>query len=239
MSITLASTLAFGVLSVGAHTAKVPQGNVTKCVSMLTPITLPQVSYNVASEIVCALLCMKNQALEYNFTGTTCTLEGEGWAVSARVVIFVAAYSPDMLTELPTGNDTYGSPYIDSNIPYLAVDNNITTYYHSNPGLVYPWWMLDLGDTANIHQVMILPRPGYFAYRFHNIEVRVGNTREMSGNFSSFTLFSTYKIYYSDTYGTLSCYRKDGVVGRYISIQRVTPEDDMLMLSDVRVFVSL
>ncbi|XP_069181138.1 uncharacterized protein [Procambarus clarkii] len=129
------------------------------------------------------------------------------------------------------------SHWRDCNVASRGDDNNLTTYYHSQPGLVYPWWVLDLGNTHIIHHINILPRPGYYSFRFHNIEVRVGNIREESGNFSSFSLFSTYVGPYSDTMGNLSCYRRDGVTGRYISVQRVTPEDDMLQISDVRVFV--
>nr|XP_045588906.1 uncharacterized protein LOC123750850 [Procambarus clarkii] len=126
---------------------------------------------------------------------------------------------------------------LQGNVASRGDDNNLTTYYHSQPGLVYPWWVLDLGNTHIIHHINILPRPGYYSFRFHNIEVRVGNIREESGKFSSFSLFSTYVGPYSDTMGNLSCYRRDGVTGRYISVQRVTPEDDMLQISDVRVFV--
>ncbi|XP_069190408.1 pentraxin fusion protein-like [Procambarus clarkii] len=170
-------------------------------------------------------------------TDAACTLTGKGLGVNASAFTFIRAGTPDMLIETARGKNTYASPCAFNDTSDLTVDGNTTTYYHSEPGIVFPWWVVDLGNTYLVYQVKILPRPGYYAYRFHNIEVRVGNTREESGHFSSFRLFSTYNEYYSDTLETLCCYRRDGVAGRYISIQRVTPEDDMLHMVEVQVLV--
>ncbi|XP_042234785.1 uncharacterized protein LOC121874622 [Homarus americanus] len=117
----------------------------------------------------------------------------------------------------------------------LAVDGDDISaslnFYHSAYRLVYPWWAVDLSYTRTIYRVRITMRQDSCCLlRSHDIEVRVGDVREESGNLSSYTLFSTYKGPYDISQGHIACDRKDGVSGRYISIQRVTPEDHMLQL---------
>ncbi|KAK8726874.1 hypothetical protein OTU49_010107, partial [Cherax quadricarinatus] len=121
---------------------------------------------------------------------------------------------------------------------YAVTGNTLDTpFYHSLPGLVYPWWIVDLGDNYSVYQILIYPRRDSSVQRFHNIEIRVGTTLNSSGNLTSYTLFSTYLGPYASSYGLLVCNRMDGVMGRYVSIQRASPEDDMLQLINVRVYV--
>ncbi|KAG7161822.1 uncharacterized protein LOC121874665 [Homarus americanus] len=230
---------AFIILIVGAQRIKIPIGLKTHCVSEVDPVVLTQNIYTLVSEIMCAALCNQKAALQYTFNNvdSSCTLDGEGLGIKSTPNKFKRSVTPDMLEEITTGKITYSSPYAATDDSGKATDRNDTTMYHSKPGWVFPWWMVDLGRNRDIHHVRILPRPGYYSFRFHHIEIRLGQVLETSGNFSSYSLFAVYNEYYKSAMMHLSCYNKEGVNARYVSIQRVTPEDDMLHILEVQVFV--
>ncbi|KAK7085696.1 hypothetical protein SK128_010763 [Halocaridina rubra] len=51
-----------------------------------------------------------------------------------------------------------------------AIDGDLSTYYHSRSGEMFPWWIVDLGEAREIYKITILPRPGYFSFRFQDVE---------------------------------------------------------------------
>ncbi|XP_042234713.1 uncharacterized protein LOC121874578 [Homarus americanus] len=243
-------TWASVIIVLAAHNTKVTIGRISECLPELTPEILPQQHYRTESGIMCAALAMEKRAIQYTFTSNikNCTLEGEGLGVDTNALKMVATPPTNTLEEVAQGKLTFAStPMISKTIILnsdLAVDGDDISasrnFYQSAYRLVYPWWAVDLSYTRTIYRVRITVRQDSCClFRTHDIEVRVGDVREESGNLSSYTLFSTYKGPYDISQGHIACDRKDGVSGRYISIQRVTPEDHMLQLVEVKVFASL
>ncbi|XP_069185889.1 uncharacterized protein [Procambarus clarkii] len=164
-----------------------------------------------------------------------CVLGGEGSGVDSSAVTFVTVATPDMLQEVARGRDTYACQEWPDYIPAHGVDGDNTTMSHSAENLQYPWWLVDLGQIRLVHQVKILPRQAVYPERFNNVEIRVGVELDTSGNFSSYRLFSFYDRVYTADQGVLSCYRRDAVDARYISIKRVT-SGEILQILEVEVF---
>ncbi|MPC55271.1 hypothetical protein E2C01_049203 [Portunus trituberculatus] len=121
----------------------------------------------------------------------------------------------------------------------LDIETNATdTMYHSQEE-EHSWWLLDLGETRTIHAVEILSRLDNSPERLHDVEIRVGsNLATNYEDFSHYIYFSTYAGPYSADQGRLSCFRADGVSGRFVAIMKVKPSDtDQLQLVDVNVLV--
>ncbi|XP_045136051.1 uncharacterized protein LOC123519006 isoform X2 [Portunus trituberculatus] len=176
-------------------------------------------SFRIASSVLCGMLCGEKRAVKYTFNNNTntCTLYGEGYAAASSTNTFRLFPSPDTLEDVATGKAASASSVYKSYNSSLAVDTLETddrTMFHSGNDDPHPWWLLDLGETRIIHEIQILPRLNYIPERFRFVEIRIGDVQPTNGDFSSFTLFSTYKGPYSSTLGRLSCARNDGLSGR-------------------------
>nr|XP_045590548.1 uncharacterized protein LOC123752540 [Procambarus clarkii] len=221
------------LIGAGALGSKVPVGFVSECVSQYW--TPDHQTYSAVSEIICAFHCYNKKALEY-------TYDGEGLGSSSQAVTYVESLLNETLEEIAYSKTTYTCATWDWKVGSFAVDGrlDVDSMSENADTILYPWWVVDLGQARLISYLNIYTRQNCCSERFHDIEIRVGATLEASGNFSSYTLFSTYKGPYSTTLGSLYCFRKDGVVGRFISIQRVTPElADHLQLIEVFVWAKM
>ncbi|XP_071548147.1 uncharacterized protein [Panulirus ornatus] len=193
----------------------------------------------VASEIRCAIRSGHRGAVQYMFNDQdgTCVSFGDGVTHDSRSASFVTLSGLNAVQVISIGKQTYGSPHHGTLSPDLAIDDNDAdeSSYRSAIGELYPWWLLDLNQTCVINEVHILPRRNCCAHSFHDVEVRVGNSLRTDGYFSSYKLFATYEGPYKVAEDRLVCLRMDGVTGRYVTIQRVTPENYNLQFADVRV----
>ncbi|KAG7171213.1 putative tachylectin-like [Homarus americanus] len=123
-----------------------------------------------------------------------------------------------------------------------AVDGNDAklSIYANEDRFLFPWWLVDLGDTYLIHKIVILPRYNNYMHHFHDIEIRVGTQLDTSGDLGTYKLFSTYKGPYPAPKWEkqlVVCERRDGVLGRYASLKRVTAEyRELIHLNEFRVY---
>ncbi|KAK8388478.1 hypothetical protein O3P69_020459 [Scylla paramamosain] len=200
--------------------------------------------FRTTSSILCGVLCGERNAVKYTFNSNTnkCTLYGEGYGTASSTNTFHLFPSQDSLEDVATGKPASASSVYLLNIASMAVDTIETddSMFHSAVDDSQPWWLLDLGETRVIHEVQILPRRNCCHYRFHDIDIRIGDVQPANGDFSSFTPFSTYKGPYSAALGRLSCARGDGLSGRFVVIMRVIrngPDDYPLHIADVNIFV--
>ncbi|XP_053630914.2 uncharacterized protein [Cherax quadricarinatus] len=219
-------------------TMYVASGIPTQCVSQQHQNN----TYSVSFSVQCAVLSNLLGAVTHTFDDiNSCTLVGEGMMSTKSEVTYSSFPALETLQEVARGKNTFGSPYYGEWVPSLAVDGIEldSSMSHSDNGVVRPWWLVDLGTTHTLHEVLILSRRDQFSVRLHNVEIRVGNTFINNSDYTSYVLFSTYLGPYQINDGYLSCRRADGIVGRYVSIQRVTPEDDMLQLVEVKVMVKI
>ncbi|XP_042217958.1 uncharacterized protein LOC121863398 [Homarus americanus] len=228
-------------LSVGAQVNKIAKGFPVEC---NTTVGYVEQNYAAASEMRCALLANKNAALEYIYDGTMCTLLGEGLGISdARGVGFTKPYPlGQTLQEVANNKPTYGAPHNGNYISSKAVDGNDAklSIYANEDRFLFPWWLVDLGDTYLIHKIVILPRYNNYMHHFHDIEIRVGTQLDTSGDLGTYKLFSTYKGPYPAPKWEkqlVVCERRDGVLGRYASLKRVTAEyRELIHLNEFRVY---
>ncbi|XP_069164211.1 fucolectin-5-like [Procambarus clarkii] len=226
------------IIQVGAQKTMFATWSPSSC---LSTVTAPQTTYSASSTIQCAALGKLKGAQKYIYNGSnTCTLVGEGLvtATSGQRTFF----SFPSRQQVATGKPTYGSPYLSGTpwVSSLAVDGVIddNSMYHSDIYLVYPWWVVDLAANFTITEIQIFSRTDCCSARLHNVEVRVGGSLLTTGNFSSYVLFSTYLGPYAAADQLLSCPSAAGVTGRYVSIQRVTAENDMLQLVEVYIYAT-
>ncbi|XP_045135654.1 fucolectin-like [Portunus trituberculatus] len=204
-------------------------------------------NFRTTSSVLCGMLCGEKRAVKYTFNNITnkCILYGEGYAAASSTNTLHLFPSPNSLEDVATGKAASASSLLQSLYlynPSMAVDNLETddsTIFHSDMNDLLPWWLLDLGESRMIHEVQILPRRDCCEYRFHDVEIRIGDVQPTNGDFSSFTLFSTYKGPYSSTLGRLSCARSDGLSGRFVVIMKVEviSGSEYLQMADVNVFV--
>ncbi|XP_069970830.1 uncharacterized protein [Penaeus vannamei] len=132
--------------------------------------------------------------------------------------------------------------YKSSNIlyyPQYANDASESTTFISHGSVARPWWMVDLLDTNLVDRVEVLPRPGTFDYRFHQVEVRVGSTPRVGEDFSEWPLLGFYEGPYTSVEGRLTFASGTKLCGRYFVVQRVAAQVDLLELADGKVFVDL
>ncbi|KAK8388968.1 hypothetical protein O3P69_020732 [Scylla paramamosain] len=186
--------------------------------------------FRTTFSMLCGVLCGERRAVKYTFNSNTnkCTLYGEGYGTASSTNTFLMFPSQDSLEDVATGKPASASSV------YLQVSSNNSSSVADSQ----PWWLLDLGETRVIHEVQILPRRNCCPFRFHDIEIRIGDVQPANGNFSSFTPFSTYKGPYSAALGRLSCARGDGLSGRFVVIIKVIPGDQyVLQVADVNIFV--
>ncbi|XP_050687361.1 uncharacterized protein LOC126980948 [Eriocheir sinensis] len=86
---------------------------------------------------------------------------------------------------------------------------------------VTPWFLLDLGATVPVSEVVLVTQPNEKApYFFKDVEVRVGDV-EMSGDFTTYQLLGTYPGP-AQPEQTVVLRPAAPITGRYVSIQRTT-----------------
>ncbi|XP_068202925.1 uncharacterized protein [Palaemon carinicauda] len=194
---------------------------------------------NIPSDIRCSFEAQRAAALAFTFEDGTCSLFGSGVGTAGHVSIYQYDLIPsdDTIEEMARRKPTTASQAHSSySPPEDAVDGSLNDAdaYFSFP-LVNPWWQVDLGEERLIYQIQIFTRQ--IAYeRFHDVEVRVGNTAIHDGNFTSFSLLCTYTKIYVLGEGHLMCSRYKGVFGRYISIQITAATAEYLQLNEVSVY---
>lgn len=185
----------------------------------------------------CASLAHQFRAVGFYYEGSKCDLTGVEKAnfpqIDGRKGQALCVLQHPDIEQATFQKTTYASPHIATNVKEYGVDGNERTMYHSDRYIVNPWFVVDFGAVMKISRVLILPRSGTSAYRFHDIEFRGGNVLA-TGDFSNWTLLAFYKGPYDGSTSTLS-FSVNEIDARYFSIQRVTPENHMLHFYEVQV----
>ncbi|XP_064083795.1 uncharacterized protein LOC135199562 [Macrobrachium nipponense] len=185
---------------------------------------------SVPSKLMCSLHASKSRSTMFVYQSKTCsTYDGLNEAAYSTPV-FARKTSPALLEEVASGRNTFTSQQCLNHVKENAVDGNITTLYHSE-GQVNPFWTVDLGEVRNVSLVRILPNGN----QFNNIEIRLGRDNLTTGDFSSYALLARYTGPYTLSNEYLACHSR-GVLGRYLSIQKVPPGTTYLGLLEVEVY---
>ncbi|XP_064078431.1 uncharacterized protein LOC135195844 [Macrobrachium nipponense] len=150
--------------------------------------------------------------------------------------------SLDFLHDIAQGKNTSSSsiynPDSDSiyktMVPEMAVDDSNSTIFHSVKE-IRPWWLIDLGSERVFYHILILSRQDSNPQRLHDLEIRLGNSLETPGNFSSFDRLNFFEGPYKKEDGFLMYTFPKGVKGRYISLQIVADKEEYLQLDTVKV----
>ncbi|XP_068219866.1 uncharacterized protein [Palaemon carinicauda] len=146
---------------------------------------------------------------------------------------FAASRAGASLKEVSRGKPAY--PAGSMSLAALANDDDVASYWENGP--LRPWWMVDLGANYLIHFVDILPRQGYYSFRFQEMEVRVGPEWKDDGDFSTWELIGLYPGVYQGGNVRVHFNSSQGVCGRFLSVQRINDYQDAVALSDVKVYV--
>ncbi|XP_064094818.1 uncharacterized protein LOC135207177 [Macrobrachium nipponense] len=207
-----------------------------QCIPPLVRL-LPPTVYYVSGVSICGLICSQTSCLFYEFTETdgTCKIHGIGMEPTNVYVNTDAAAPPEggPLREKAKAQPTYPQPSMLN--ASLAIDDNMTTHWEN--GWVKPWWMVDLGAYYIIHHVNILPRQGYFSFRFQEVEIRAGPELKTDADLTTWEFIGFYPGIYQDGGGRLTFNHTQGVCGRFLSVQRINALSDTLALADVLVYV--
>ncbi|XP_064095471.1 uncharacterized protein LOC135207566 isoform X1 [Macrobrachium nipponense] len=127
--------------------------------------------YNIPGRILCANTCSQKRCFFYEVSATNgpCKIYGIGMESTNYYVRIDAATLPPggPLQEKARYRPTY--PLSSLALSSNAVDDDVPSFWEN--GLLNPWWMVDLGAYYMIHYVNILPRQGYYTYRFQSVEV--------------------------------------------------------------------
>ncbi|XP_068246339.1 uncharacterized protein [Palaemon carinicauda] len=199
------------------------------------------VEVKVSSKITCASVANAEAAVAFSFKGGSCVVFALGSGTSAQHSYYRLISFPPLadFEEVARGKPTIATPHYVNQTSNLAVDGNLTdeTMYHSALA-VKPWWQVDLTEDRIIYQVQIFPRQHrrYFK-RFENMEIRVGVAFKGDGDLSSYTLLCSYLKKYDPAEGHILCSSYSGIVGRYISVQKVFPNATYMEFNDMNVFV--
>ncbi|XP_066980960.1 uncharacterized protein [Macrobrachium rosenbergii] len=198
---------------------------------------LPPTIYNVSGVSICATICSQRSCLFFEFSETdgSCKIYGMGLEPTNVYVNTDSAAPPPggPLQETAKGRPTYPQPAMVNSS--FAVDNDTLTYWEN--GWVKPWWMVDLGAYYFIHHVNILPRQGYFSFRFQEVEIRAGPELTTDGNLTKWEFIGFYPGIYQDGGGRVYFNQTQGACGRFLSVQRNNTLSDTLALADVLVYV--
>ncbi|XP_047482779.1 uncharacterized protein LOC125034821 [Penaeus chinensis] len=201
------------------------------------------------SRISCAATCSSQRCGLFGFEGGVCTLGSVGMvpADPQDTYLYVLAdpSAARVSTPLPViGKPAFGSSFWTSPrdlIPDLAVDGSEVnpSYYHSHPTVSNPWWVLDLQACHLVNEVQVQPKGGGgHTYHFKSVEIRVGMEfdsslyTDTSSDFSSWALLGTYAGPPS-TQDPVIFSSSTGLLGRYISIQRLETSTPYLVLTEV------
>ncbi|XP_064083794.1 uncharacterized protein LOC135199561 [Macrobrachium nipponense] len=184
------------------------------------------------SNLVCALHARRSMSSKFVYANETCDLYESVSETSGPTMKFAKSISANLLEEIARGKNTFASTQYSYYAKGLAVDGNISTSYYSLYLVQYPFLMVDLGEVRTVYLVKILPvNDG----DFNNIEVRLGMDLLTTGDFSSYTLLARYAGPYLSAQQYLSIY-SPGVPGRYLSIQKVPPGDNLIWIIEVEVY---
>ncbi|XP_064121479.1 fucolectin-5-like isoform X3 [Macrobrachium nipponense] len=145
--------------------------------------------------------------------------------------------SLDFLYNIAQGKNTSSSSIyfeVTSYEAMMAIDDSDCTIFHS-AGEIRPWWLIDLGPERVFYHILILGRQDCCSGRLYDLEIRLGNSLETPGNFSSFDLLNFFKGPYKKEDGFLVYTFPKGVKGRYLSLQIVADKEEYLQLATVKV----
>ncbi|XP_068222216.1 fucolectin-5-like [Palaemon carinicauda] len=202
-------------------------------------VTSP-VQVKALSNVSCSFRAMKSRVATFAFEENTCSLFGSEGTISGQVSFYRRIPSPldGSLEEVARGKLTNSSGPASSSFPSeKAVDGLIDgDDRYMSLKLVKPWWWVDLEEERIVYQIQIYPRQNWYPNRFHDVEVRVGNTLVNNGIFSSYTRLCTYEKEYSTSEGHLLCTRYSGVSARYVSIHIVDAASEHLQINEVSVY---
>ncbi|XP_068230879.1 uncharacterized protein [Palaemon carinicauda] len=204
-------------------------------------MAFPSKEHQAISRINCALRAAAGMGLAYLYEGNICTVYGAGEYRYGNNTFFVPSEIPpvDDLEEVAQLKQTYASIHFKGWHKDFAVDGIFgPQMYHSENGIIRPWWIVDLAETRTIHQVQIFTRQDCCSNRFHDIQIRVGNTLDSSGEMTSYTLMSTYDGPYVLGQGHVICSLFRGVTGRYLGVKKVSGDGDHLQLLEVKVYAA-
>ncbi|KAF2361179.1 Galactose-binding domain-like [Trinorchestia longiramus] len=143
------------------------------------------------SELLCSMRCSTTGWESFQFENGTCEVLKAHWPTDDMVRY--KEYGNTTELEVARHKPISASPNYGSNLPPLAVDGDITTFYHSATNLNTPWIMVDLGGGFLVTKVRILPRDYVdYSHRFMDAQVLVGEVEPITpGNFSQFTVVGT------------------------------------------------
>ncbi|XP_064095472.1 uncharacterized protein LOC135207566 isoform X2 [Macrobrachium nipponense] len=193
--------------------------------------------YNIPGRILCANTCSQKRCFFYEVSATNgpCKIYGIGMESTNYYVRIDAATLPPggPLQEKARYRPTY--PLSSLALSSNAVDDDVPSFWEN--GLLNPWWMVDLGAYYMIHYVNILPRQGYYTYRFQSVEVRAGPQLKTDGNLTQWELVGFYPGVYAGGNARIQFNNTQGVCGRFLSVQRNNSLNDVLALADVLVYV--
>lgn len=161
-----------------------------------------------------------------------CTFSGVDSRRPKTLTLVGASIPPQhMLEDAALGKPTYSSSIHSGAFPtYNANDGNDGSMFHSLRN-IQPWWMVDLGAERTIYNIIILTRHDCCYERFHDVEIRIGNTLRTDGDFSTHTLISFYKGPYTLDQGSLVYTFCNGIKGRYLSVKIESIKREFLQIN--------
>ncbi|XP_064114021.1 uncharacterized protein LOC135220634 [Macrobrachium nipponense] len=206
--------------------------------------TSAPIVYSVVSEVICSFQCCILSCLFFDFSETTgCKIYGAGLEPCNNNRFdfkYYDYYRPTVkepFIEVAGGKPTFPVPNLASGEHSgKAVDGDaVTTRWEG--GSVGAWWMVDLGAHYVVYSVVIVPRPGPFAYRFQAVEVRGGSEYRGDGDFTQWDLLGYYEGPSSYSQGPIYFNKSQGICGRYLAVKRINSLTDVLAFMELYAYV--
>ena len=164
----------------------------------LSPLKVKNISVITASKIVCGGSCFK---IKWCFTW--CSENANKCYLSDLIVSpsyeLLSGINPlecytKSRVDLVVGSDVYASPPAGPARPTSRLTNGIfciDTLGYASIYTTNPWILFDLGKSALVSEVRFYPEPDDYYGRLYceNIEIRVGSSMVLNGDFSSYSYF--------------------------------------------------
>ncbi|XP_068220073.1 uncharacterized protein [Palaemon carinicauda] len=198
---------------------------------------IPDVSLTTARLLFCAMQAKRFGAVVffYQSNSGTCGIYNVNKNTTSHASVYTRVPPASALEDSASWKFTNGTDYYIPFDPPSAVDGDEGTFFSAVAGINSPYWLVDMGEVRNVHFVKMLPT---WNGDWEFLELRLGMEFETPGNFTSYTLFATFLGPYSGTVDYVYCYSL-GVLGRYLSIQKMPPGTDYLSFTEVKVYTSL